>query len=274
MSVTSRLVFDPTDANSIASSHSVGAYVRAGSDGDLIASQTINSEEWLNVAASLFDDSGAAVNSGNPLPVDIGASTDVDIRTLQHDLDANGDSVRLGDGTGFLTSTSENGDLALDVHLSNTEIAVTQGSDSPWTVDATDLDIRDLSAASDSVAAWVSDGSGNAIGSTGGSLDVNVTNSIDVDDGIADTAIENTTTAVSTSAVNVVSSALANRKYLFLANEGNKTLYFGKNGVTTANGFPLYPGMQLEARIGPSVAPQIIGRTGASSEDLRVMELS
>ncbi len=91
---------------------------------------------------------------------------------------------------------------------------------------------------------------------------------------IADTAIENATTAVSTSAVNVVSSALANRKWLFLANEGNKSLYFGKTGVTTSNGFPLHRGMQLECRVGPSVTPQVIGGTGASSEDLRVMELS
>lgn len=172
MSVTNRLVFDPAEA---ASHSNVGAYIRAGSDGDLIASQTIAAEEWLNVASALHD------------------------------------------------------------------------------------------------------GSGNAISSTGGALDVNIASSsltVNADDSLANTAIENTATLVSATAVKVVSSALANRKWLYLANEGNKTLFFGKTGVTTANGFPLYPGMQQEYRIGAAVAPQIIGDAGATYEDLRVMELS
>ena len=48
MSVSARLDFDPTNANSLAASHSVGAYVRAGTDGDLIGSETLNSLEWLS----------------------------------------------------------------------------------------------------------------------------------------------------------------------------------------------------------------------------------
>ena len=49
------------------------------------------------------------------------------------------------------------------------------------TVDAVDLDIRDLDSTQDSVAAWLSDGSGNALSSTTGALDVNIDNaSIDV----------------------------------------------------------------------------------------------
>lgn len=59
------------------------------------------------------------------------SATDLDIRDLVHTQD----SIRLGDGTSFFTSTSENSDIALDVHISNTEIAVIQGSDSPWSID-------------------------------------------------------------------------------------------------------------------------------------------
>jgi hypothetical protein len=116
--------------------------------------------------------------------------------------------VRLGDGTLLTTVTNVGADNGLDVNIINTEIAVIQGSDSPWTVDgtvsisgdvnvtqgtspwvvsATDLDIRDLTAATDSVAAWTNDGAGNAISSTAGALhvylddqngdlDVNITN--------------------------------------------------------------------------------------------------
>ena len=241
MGVTNRLVYDPTDANSIAASSTVGAYILAGDDGSPIGS------------------------TSNALDVNIGSVVDLDIRDLVYTQD----SITAHQGGSW--SVGITGD-----------VNVTQGT-SPWvigdggssiTVDAVDLDIRDLSSTSDSVAAWLSDGSGNAIGSTTGSLDVNVTNDIDVDDGIANTAIENTTTAVSTSAVAVVSSALASRKYIALANEGNKALYVGKSGVTTANGFPLYPGMQQVWRIGPTPVMQAIGGTGASSEDMRVMELS
>ena len=141
-------------------------------------------------------------------------------------------------------------------------------------VAGTDFDIRDLTSASDSVAAWLSDGAGNAIGSTAGSLDVNVTNTIDLDDDLADTAIENESTAVSVAAIDVVASALSGRKHLYIANQGNKLLFFGKTGVTVANGFPLYPREKMAARIGPSVTPQIIGSAGSSSEDLRAMQLS
>lgn len=129
-----QLVFDTSDATSIAHSDSVGAYVRS-SDGTLITHTTNGPKEALdvNIAAS-------------------------DIQ-LEVDLDHTEDSVRLGDGTSFFTSTSENGDIALDVHISNSNIEVTQGT-SPWvvgdgggslTVDAVDLDIRDLDSASDSV---------------------------------------------------------------------------------------------------------------------------
>ena len=242
MGVTNRLVYDPTDANSIAASSTVGAYILAGDDGSPIGS------------------------TSNALDVNIGAVSDLDIRDLVYTQDS--------------VTAHQGGTWTID-SITN-DVNVTQGT-SPWvigdgggsiTVDASQLDIDDLNATDDAVAAWLSDGSGNAIGSTGGSLDVNVTNDIDVDDGIANTAIENTATAVSTSAVNVVSSALSSRKYIAFANEGNKALFVGKTGVTTANGFPLYPGMQQSWRIGPSVAVQAIGGTGASSEDLRVMELS
>lgn len=237
MSVTQRLVFDATDANSRAASSNVGAHVLAGTDGTPI---------------------GVV---GDRLKVDADISvTDLDIRDLSHTQD----SIRLGDGTDLVTTTTVGSDIGLDVNILNAELVVS----------ATDLDIRDLTAASDSIASWTHDGTGNAIGSTAGSLDVNVTNSIDVDDGLANTDIANTATAVSATAVNVVSSALANRKYLGLANEGNKSLYWGDTGVSDANGFPLHPGMQFLGRIGAAVAVQVIGEASASSEDLRVVELS
>ena len=69
-------------------------------------------------------------DGGGSITVD---AADLDIRDLVHTQD----SVRLGNGTAFFTSTSENSDIALDVHISNTEIAVIQGSDSPWAIEGT-----------------------------------------------------------------------------------------------------------------------------------------
>jgi len=173
MGVSTRLAFDPTDADSIAASHSVGAFVRAGTDGDLIGSETLNSLEWLRTTGPIIDSAG------------------------------------------------------------------------------------------------------NEVSVTGNALDVNiVTAPGDGSDDLANTAIENTATAVSLVAVDVVGTALTGRKWLYIANEGNKSLYFGKTGVTTANGWPMHRGERLEARVGASITPQLIGGTGASSEDARVMEFS
>ena len=121
------LIFDTTDASTILDSDSVGAYIRS-SDGTQITHTTIGGNEALDV------------NIANTLDIDV-------------DLVHTEDSVRLGDGSSFFTSTSENSDIALDVHISNTSIEVT----------GTDLDIRDLTFATDKV-----DASGSTLGSNSG----------------------------------------------------------------------------------------------------------
>lgn len=93
-----------------------------------------------------------------------------------------------------LTSSTVGGSQALDVNLvQSVALTVNQGT-SPWvigdgggsiTVDAVDLDIRNLSAAQDNVQAWNFDGTGTAITSTLVSgkqgLDVNIISAITVD---------------------------------------------------------------------------------------------
>jgi len=251
----------------------VGAWVRAGTDGDRIGSQNVASEEWLNVASLLVDETGTPIDASNPLDVNITNTLGIDV-----DLDHTEDSVRLGDGTSFFTSTSENGDIALDVHLSNTEIAVTQGSDSPWAIEATDLDIRDLTAVSDSIASHTFDGSGTAITSTlvgaDQGLDVNVINAVEIDD-TANTACAFSATSVDDTAggTDLVGTDLANRKYLKLYNNGNQTVYIGESGVTAATGFPLDPCSYLDMRAGANCNLHAIGAT-AAAQDIRIMELS
>ena len=139
-------------------------------------------------------------------------------------------------------------------------------------IGANDLDIRDLTAASDSIASWLNDGSGNAIGSTGGSLDVNVTNSIDLDDDLADTAIENTQKTVTTTSGALLGSQLANRKWLYVQNWGFKLAAVGKSGVTAADGLMIAPKNMYEFRCGPAVSMHAVSKAGTN--DFRIMELS
>ena len=236
-----RLVFDTTDVAAQNASANVGAYIRA-SDGGLI-DQTSNA---LHV-----DIQNASV---------VVSATDLDIR----DLSAATDSVesQLHDGAGTaITSTGG----ALDVSIANASLVVS----------ATDLDIRDLSAATDSVAAWAHDGTGNALSSTGGFLDVNIAGSdieINVEDDVANTAIATVHTSVATSATDLVGTDLAARRFIYMHNSGNKSVFIGGSGVTTGDGFELPPGAMLNFRAGPAIDLHAISISGTQS--VQVLELS
>lgn len=272
---------------------------------DVRVAEGINVEVDLDaaddsVAAWLSDGAGNAISStGGALHIsDAGGSltvdaTDLDIRDLTHA----SDSVKVGDGTDFLAVNNDGSinavvsatnldirDLAfatdkVDVSGSSVSITgdvnVTQGT-SPWVVSATDLDIRDLSAAQDSVEAWAHDGTGNAITSTAGALDVNIASgSLTINDAaLANTAIKAVAETVTGTAAQVVDGAdeLASRKYLFLYNNGSKEVYVGESGVTTASGFPLPPGSTMEARIGAAVDVYMISASG--SQNVRTLQLS
>lgn len=263
-----QLIFDVTNANTIADSDSVGAFVRS-SDGTLIDHATINTVERLAVDSTLKDGAGTALTStlvGADQALDVNVVSSIDVSV---DLDHTEDSVRLGDGTSFFTSTSENGDLALDVHISNTNIEVTQGT-SPWV-------ISDLDASKDSVDSWTHDGTGNAIGSTAGALNVFIDDSNPVT--INDAALANTdiataanTLAVANTAEDAVASPLTDRKYLFIYNNDNRKMFIGESGVSAADGFPVSPGSYMELRAGAAIDLEFVSEKAGHA--IRTMELS
>ena len=78
--------------------------------------------------------------------------------------------------------------------------------------------------------------------------------------------------SVANTAEDVVASPLANRKYLFVYNNGNKDTFIGQSGVTSANGFPLPPGSLLELRAGAAVDIEWVA--GDTSQEIRTLELS
>lgn len=265
-----RLVFDTTSTATQNESANVGAYLRA-SDGTLLTHTggALN----VNFSATDFDirdldaaqDNVAisdgtdtlAINADGSINV-VATATDLDIR----DLNFSTDSVtsRLNDGSGnAITSTAG----ALDVNIDNASIAVT----------ATDLDIRDLVAATDSVSAWTKDGTGNAINSTSNALNVHIASG-DLDDSLANTAIVVNATSAGTTAggTDLIGTELANRKWLFAYNNGNREAFIGPSGVTAATGFPIPVGAMVELRAGPAI--NLFAITSAGTADMRMMQLS
>jgi len=109
-----KLIFDPADA---ADSDNIGAYLRAGSDGDLLSSTLVSGKEGLdvnvingvNVTATNLDirdlafatDSVTAYQGTSPWVISGTATvsaTDLDIRDLSHTQD----SIKIGDGADFM----------------------------------------------------------------------------------------------------------------------------------------------------------------------------
>lgn len=238
-----QLVFDTADAETIADSDNVGAYLRA-SDGTLLTHTDVGGKKALDVR----------VAEGINVEVDLDAADD-SVESWTHDgvgnpIGSTGGSLHIHDGGGSIT------------------------------VDAVDLDIRDLDAAQDNVQAWAHDGTGTAITSTvvgpDTGLDVNIINSLTVNDSaLANTAIANATKTLTLANTpeDIIDSPLANRKYLWVLNHSNKEIYIGAPGVTPANGFPLSPSYALPMRAGAAVAIEFVGRTGATPE-IRTLELS
>lgn len=207
----------------------------------------------LAFATDKVDVTGSAVSITGSVVV---TATDLDIRDLSHTQD----SIKIGDGTDF---------LAIDA---SGNIGVTDAGGS-LTVDAVNLDIRDLTAASDSVQAWAFDGTGNAIGSTTGALNVNIANANEINVELThNTAIAASAETVTTSSAALVASPLANRENMFVYNNGNRIVYLGQSGVSTANGFPIFPGSLLEIKLGAAVAMHAVAESG--SQNVRVLQAS
>lgn len=179
-----KLIFDTTDVDTIADSDSVGAFVRA-SDGSLIDSAEINSINRLAVDSTLKDGAGNALTStAGALDVNLASPISIDV-DLDH---TTGDSVQIGDGVEIMLVNADGSINAvvtatdLDIRdLDSATDSVSAVQSGTWTVTvdnpfdgvvtATDLDIRDLAFATDSV-----DVSGSEVSISG---DVNVTQGTD-----------------------------------------------------------------------------------------------
>lgn len=296
------LIFDTTSATTIADTDSVGAYLRA-SDGTLLTHTDVGGKkaldvrvaEGINVEVDLdaaddsveswtHDGTGNAIGSttgalhvsdaGGSLTVD---ASNLDIRDLvfaTDKVDISG-STNVGLDAATLAAlesiTVQNGAGAAAVNI--------QDGGNSITVDAVDLDIRDLVAATDSVSSYTKDGAGTSITSTVAGpdtgLDVNIINSLTVNDAaLANTAIASDaeTLDVANTAQNAVASPLAARKYLYIYNNDNQKMYVGESGVSAASGFPISPGAYMEFRAGAAIDIEFV--SAKLNHEIRTLELS
>jgi hypothetical protein len=103
-----------------------------------------------------------------------------------------------------------------------------------------------------------------------GALYVDV-GTISVDDAaLANTDFSTTQTSITTTSGSVA-SALPNRKYILIRNEGTKKMFIGKTTATTA-GFPISPGETLMLRAGAAIDFKAV--TSSSTADARTLQLS
>ena len=270
-----QLIFDITDAVTMADTDQIGAVVqgvRAGAK-QLINSQQINALEWLNTAAALFASDGVGitqtggaldVNLLSPLVVEVDLDGDYDAGT-----NANPDSVgmiahdrNVAPGEAQQNQRPTAGGLATIASASlNTVKALDVGA-FMYALDDVSGDAELLSK----------DGTSNGLNVHLAGSDITISVS---DAALANTAIANDATvlAVADTAEDVVASPLANRKYLFIMNNANKKVFIGASGVTPADGFPLSPGSVLQLRAGAAVDIEFVGQAGDTPE-IRSLELS
>lgn len=296
-----KLVFDATDSNTQLASSNVGAYIRA-SDGTLIthtggaldvniATSDIAIDVDLDAAtdsvqAWAHDGTGNALTStSGALDVNIDnasiavTATDLDIRDLvfaTDKVDVTGSEVSLDSATlaalENITVSATNLDIrdlvfATDkVDVTGSEVSLdsaTLAALENITVSATDLDIRDLTHASDSVK--VGDGTDFLAVNSDGSINVAQATT---------TALSAVAETVGTSAAAIVDGGdeLANRRKLFMYNNGNRNMYIGPTGVTTSTGFPIPPGSILEIESG--AAMDVFAIADAAGQNMRTLQLA
>lgn len=129
------------------------------------------------------------------------------------------------------------------------------------TVSATDLDIRDLTHASDSVK--VGDGTEFLAINADGSINTQVAEY---------QAMKNSAESVTTTAAQVLSTPLTGRKHLTIQNEGSAPVYMGFSAaVTSSNGIKISKNSSASYDIPAGVDVFMIAASG--TQDVRFLEL-
>lgn len=220
-----KIIFLPASAEG----STIGSHILAGDDGTAIG----HVSDALKVNLS---NASIAVTA-----------TNLDIRDLvfaTDKVDVSGSTLGANSGVDIGDVTINNGAGAGAVNI--------QDGGNSITVDAVDLDIRDLAFATDKV-----DVSGSTVSFT--------------PSGASSCAYG--ATSVGNTATKIIATNLTNRLSVIVENLGSKDIFFGhNNSVTTSNGLRVAAGQSLEINFGPSL--DLYGITSTGTADVRYLEVA
>lgn len=179
----------------------------------------------------------------------------------------------------------------LQLHeLTNTQHSITAHQGGTWTIDAitnavtvqaTNLDIRDLAFASDSVTAhqggtWTIDAITNAVTVQATNLDIRDLSSATDSVSTVEQALNTWKTSqvsVTNSATQIAATPLTGRKRIIIQNVGAQDIYVkDANTVAAATDGKIAKGASFEMILGASAT--IYGITASGSSDIRVWEFA
>ena len=230
------IFFDTTDADTKADTHTIGAILYDKVNDRL---GVINAAQELLVHdQDILDQLTTGV---------VVTAADLDIRDLLHTQD----SVRLGDGTSFITSGDGDSD-----NVANTFNAFDSRSF-----------IYGYDVTGDNWDRLQTDGSG--------SLNVNITDAMIT---VEDVAVADISIAAAKEAANVANTAqvaattLTTVKYREIYNNDNKKMYIGGVGVTDGTGYPISPGAYRQFRASENV--DLYWVSAKAGHDVRTLELN
>jgi len=285
-----QLIFDPTGA-SPEDCDTVGSYI-LGAGGSVVTSTDLGGGVEAmdvniaggNISVDLDHTSGDSIQIGDGteiLAVNADGSINVnstlsgpvalDAATLAalENITIDAGSIELGATSlaALENITIDGGTIALD--------AATLAALEDITVSATDLDIRDLTAATDSVTSIIEDANGDA-------LDINADGSINI--AFSPTAKLNVVgtnnscnygaMAASDAAAPIVATALTGRTKIFVQNLGTGAIFLGCDAsVTTTNGIKVGKGAGSIFEFSDAVAIHAIAKTGQTA-DVRFVEFA
>lgn len=290
-----QIIFDTTDANTIADSDKLLSGI-ISTDGSTLITDTLEGAKQ-----------GLDVYVINPnLDVNLQAGDGTDITQTGGALDVNiaGGSITVTENDVYAEdsahTTGDDGTFNLSIRIDDISVdnsALTAGTNGDYQgfftndkgelyVKATDTDalLTTIDSVLDSILTDT-----NALvvdlaaietelldqGTTLDSIETILSGTVTVSDAaLANTAIANAanTLAVASTAEDVVASPLTNRKYLYVYNNDNRKIFIGASGVTEANGFPISPKAYMELRAGAAIDIEWTGPDAGA--EIRTMEMS
>jgi len=244
------LDFDPSNT---ADSPNLGAYLRAGSDGDLLTSTLLGAKEALDVNIAGLDAGVLGIFAEDS----IHTTADLGQFVLAVQTAAQGALAADGDYAPFQVDSDGRLRVIADIDLTGDLV----GDDE---VDSEDP-LKVGGHAYNQASVWGSVAAGDKVNNATDLYRRQIINDA------PNIGVSNAAVAVDNAAEVIAATALAGRTRLLMQNLGSNEVYFGATGVTTANGIELKKGANVALELGEALDLYMISDSVTAS-DVRVMQ--